>query len=170
MHYFSVNMLKILLVFTAMFAVPSASAQQYLIVQKSESIKTFKYRTGDQIMFSLTGTEKVFSGELTYIGDSTFAVDDKFEIHLKAVSTIYRTRYFIRLLSKILLTAGVIYIGVETVNGVINNDSPMISKSTAIASSAMVGAGIGIGLLKTAKLRIGEKYKLKILNFDSFNE
>ncbi len=163
-------MSKKLLVIIFLLMGTGTIAQQYLILQKQGGIKNYKYRTGDQIMFSLPGNENVFSGELTLIGDSTFVLDNTLEINIKAVQSIYRTRHFFRWFSKVLVMAGVVYIGVEAVNGVINNDSPMISKQTAIAASVMVGTGLILNVFKTRKFKIGDKYHLKILNFDTLNE
>jgi len=144
-----------------------AAAQQYLVVQKTGTVKNYKYQTGDRITLELNDHKTPLSGEITRIEDSLLVLNGSRVIGIKEISCVVRTRNLFRVLSKVFLTVGVGYVALEGINGLLNNYSPVISKQSLIAGGAIAGSGLILRIFKKRKLVIGEKYRIKILDFDS---
>lgn len=156
--------LLLLLILVSLFA----GAQQYLVLQKTGTVKNIKYQLGNDITVQVKRGELVYSGSISHIKDSSFVLNSLDEIFLDDVTIVFRKRRFIRVMSKVLLYAGVGYIALEGVNGVINDYSPVISQNTIIASSVMVGTGLLMKPFYTRKYDTQEKYVLKVLDFEKF--
>jgi hypothetical protein len=161
-------MLKYFLILLLALVSLSACAQQYLVLQKRGVVKNIKYQAGDVITLKVVRGDFVYSGNISHIRDSSIVLNSLNEIFLNEITTVYRPRKFVRFMSKVLFYAGFGYVGLEGVNGAINNDSPMISKSTIISGSVMVGTGLLLKPFKTRKFDIQEKYVLKVLDFEKF--
>ena len=145
-----------------------AGAQQYLVLQKSGTVKNFKYQVGNDITIRVMRGDLIFSGAITQINDSSFVLNSLNEIYIGEITNVYRSRVFVRVMSKVLLYAGVGYVALEGVNGIINNDSPVISKNTIIAGAVMVGASFALKPFYTRSFDVTEKYVVKILDFEKF--
>jgi hypothetical protein len=143
-----------------------ASAQQYLVLQKTGTVKNIKYQAGNDISLQVARGDLIYSGTISHIKDSSFVLNSLNEIFLDEVTTVFRQRRFVKVLSKTLLYAGLGYVALEGVNGVINDYSPVISKNTIIAGSVMVGTGLLLKPFYTRKFDTQEKYVLKILDFE----
>jgi hypothetical protein len=63
------------------------------------------------------------------------------------------------------ITAGVFYISLDALNGIINNDSPVIAESTLIATGALIGSGFLMKQFVLRKIDLEDKWRLKILDF-----
>jgi len=143
-----------------------AGAQQYVVLQKKGTVKNYKYQVGNDITLMVKRGDLVFSGEISQINDSSFVLNSLNEIFLEEIKYVYRQRRFVRVLSKVLLYAGVGYVALEGVNGVINNYSPVISQNTIIAGAVMVGTSFALRPFYTRSFSIPEKFVLKILDFE----
>ena len=146
-----------------------AGAQQYVVLQKSGAIKNYKYQVGDDITVKVKRGDFVFSGAISQINDSSFVLNSVNEIFISEIKNVYRSRVFVRVLSKALIIAGVGYVALEGVNGVINNYSPIISKQTLLAGAILSGSGFVLKSFYTRSFDTTEKYVLKILNFEQFD-
>ncbi len=146
-----------------------AGAQQYVVLQKKGTARNYKYQVGNDITIQVMRGDLIFSGTITQIADSGIVIDNLIGISIRDIKNVYRPRRFVRVLSKVLLYAGAGYVALDGVNGVINNYSPVISKSTIIASSVMVGTGLLMKPFYTRKFDAQEKYVLKVLDFEKFD-
>jgi hypothetical protein len=160
------TLLKICLILLFVISGIHAVAQQYLVLQKTGTAKNFKYQVGNEITVQVDRGEYVFSGRISQIKDSSFVLNSLNEIFLGEVSQVYKKRTFVRVLSKVLLFGGIGYVGLEGVNGLINNYSPVISQNTMIISASMVGASFILRPFYTRGFDTREKYTLKILDFE----
>jgi hypothetical protein len=145
-----------------------AGAQQYLVLQKSGAVKNFKYQVGNDITIRVMRGDLIFSGTITQINDSSFVLNSLNEIYIGEIKNVYRRRVFVRVMSKVLLYAGIGYVGLEGINGIINNDSPVITKNTIIAGAVMVGTSFALKPFYTRSFDTREKYVIKILDFEEF--
>ncbi len=144
-------------------------AQQYVVLQKSGAIKNYKYQVGNDITVKVKRGDFVFSGAISQINDSSFVLNSLNEIFIGEITNVYRSRVFVRVLSKALIYAGLGYVALEGVNSVINNDSPVISQNTIIAGAVMVGTSFALKSFYTRSFDTRDKYVLKILNFEQFD-
>jgi len=144
----------------------TAGAQQYLVLQKKGTVKNFKYQVSSEITVQVERGELIYSGRITKINDSSFVLDNLNEIYLKEINKVLRKRRFIRVLSKVLLYGGVGYVGLEGVNGLINDYSPVISQNTLIIGGSMVATSFALRPFYTRRFDCREKWVLKILDFE----
>jgi hypothetical protein len=68
------------------------------------------------------------------------------------------------------IQGGAAYFFIAGANALINNESPIIDKSTLLISGSMIATGFAIKPFITRKLNVKEKWEVKILNFDEFKK
>jgi hypothetical protein len=148
------------------FLLQAAYSQQYLVVQKNLAIKNYKYQPGDKISLQTIRGDLEFDGRISKITDSTIVIDNLYEIDLRNIAAVFRKRGFIKRLSGLFfIRGGIAYTAITGINGLINNDSPMIDQQTLLISAAMVAIGFAMKPLIIKKLKINEKWQLKVIDF-----
>mgnify|MGYP000856981344 FL=1 len=148
-----------------------ASAQQYFVVQKKGKLKNFKYISGDYIYLETKRGEFKLSGKITQINDTSLVINKTSEIGLNDIGVIFRPNGLIRGFSNLFfIQGGAAYFFIAGANALINNESPIIDKSTLLISGSMIVTGYAIKPFITRKLNVKEKWEVKILNFDEFKK
>ncbi|NCC71794.1 MAG: hypothetical protein EOM06_00220 [Sphingobacteriia bacterium] len=159
---------KLLFVLLILFPV-TGSAQQYLVLQKKNKLKNFKYTEGTSIHLQTLRGNFLVSGEITQIGDTSITIDQKFEIGLTNIGKIYKRRGFFDRLSLLLfIRGGISYFLIDGTNRLINNDYPIVDENTLLISGTMIAVGFALRPLVVRELDIINNWQLKILNFDEF--
>nr|NQU89312.1 hypothetical protein [Bacteroidota bacterium] len=156
----AITTLLLLLFITPLFP------QQYLVLEKTGTVKNFKYKTGDKISIGLKESGFVLSGTISNIMDSAFVLDTYTEIKFREIRYVYRPQGFFRTLSGFFLTGGIAYFLISGVNRTFNNEYPVVEKSMLIVGGTMVGAGIALKPFKTRKFDLTQKWRLKTLDFE----
>jgi hypothetical protein len=157
------KLLLILLIFSVSYSVV---AQNILIVERPGTIKNYKYYTGDEIKLKTISTDAIISGTIIVISDSSLIINHHHEIMVDDITTIYRNKWGFRFLQYISLIGGMFYLGINTLNGVINSDDPIVPEETLIISGSMIGFGIVLTPLTTRRYKIDkEKWRIVILDF-----
>ncbi len=158
---------KFLILLIAFFILPSfiMMGQKLLVLEKAGTVKNYKYKVGDEITVETKRDNLVFSGSLTGINDSTIVVENYNEIKLAEISRVLRKRELMRIFSGAAISAGVFYFSLDALNGIINNDSPVIAESTLIATGALLGSGLLMKQFVIRKIDLEDKWRLKILDF-----
>ncbi len=141
------------------------SGQKLLVLEKAGTVKNYKYKTGDKIRIETVRDNLVYMGEITEIKDSSIIIESYTEIKLREICKVFRQRELMRTFSGAAISGGVFYLSLDAVNGVINNDSPIIAKNTLIASGILVGAGLLMRQFVFRKFETKVKWRLKILDF-----
>ncbi|HPE33855.1 MAG TPA: hypothetical protein PLI65_03570 [Bacteroidales bacterium] len=159
---------KILIVLLILFP-DTGSAQQYLVLQKKNKPKNFKYTEGTNIHLQTLRGNFLVSGEITQIGDTSITIDQKFEIGLTNIGKIYKRRgFFDRLSLLFFIRGGTSYFLIDGTNRLINSDYPIIDESTLLISGTMIAVGFALRPLVVREIDIINNWQLKILNFDEF--
>jgi hypothetical protein len=157
---------KLLLVLLIFFVSYSVEAQNILIVERPGTIKNYKYYTGDEIKLKTISTDATISGMIIDISDSSLIINHQYEIMISDITIIYRNKWGFRFLQYISLIGGLFYLGINTLNGVINSDDPIVPEETLIISGSMIGFGIVLTPLTTRRYKIDkEKWRIVILDF-----
>ncbi len=142
--------------------------QQYLVVQKLGKVKNFKYEVGDKIMVKTREGEFTVDGEITGLSDTSVTINSYVEVGFRNVAQVLRPRMFFKALSQLFfIQGGIAYTTIVGINGLINNDSPIIDEQTIIISATMVGIGFVMKPFYLRKLNTKEKWKLKVIDFDN---
>lgn len=159
---------KILIVLLIHFPV-TGSAQQYLVLQKKNKLKNFKYTEGNNIQLQTLRGNFLVSGEITRIGDTSITIDHKIEIGLTNIGKIYKRRGFFDSLSMLFfIRGGASYFLIDGTNRLINSDYPIVDESTLLISGTMIAVGFALRPLVVREIDIINNWQLKILNFDEF--
>jgi hypothetical protein len=160
-------------VFTGLliFTLSVALGQQYLVVQKYGKVKNFKYQTGDEIMLEIKNGAFNLTGEITQLSDSSLTINSYVEIKYENITKVLRPRrYFTKLSKLFFIRGGIAYVTIVGINGIINNDSPLIDEQTLTISATMVAIGLIMKPFYIRKLDLTKKWHLKMLNFDMIPE
>lgn len=139
--------------------------QKLLVLEKAGTAKNYKYKTGDKIRIETVRDNLVFAGKITEIKDSSIVIESYNEIKLREICRVFRERSLMRFFSGAAISGGVFYLSLDAVNGIINNDSPVIAKNTTIASGILVGTGLLMKQFFFRKFETKEKWRIKILDF-----
>ena len=151
-----------------LFLIPFATeAQQYLVVEKTGTVKNFKYSPGNSI--HLLVSEKHIKGTLTRFTDSTLTIDYLIIVPLQQITKVYRPRGFVYRFSKqALLAGGIAYMGIVGINGIINNEYPVIDQTTAIIGLSMVAGSFLLIPLYYRKIPLDGRWQIKVIDFEVF--
>lgn len=146
----------------------SIYGQQYLVVQKPGKVKNFKYEVGDEIMINTRKGDLTLSGEITDISDTCVTINTYIDVGLSNIAKVLRPRRFFTKLSKLFfIRGGIAYVTIVGINGIINNDSPLIDEQTLTISASMVAIGLAMKPLYIRKLDTTGKWALKVIDFDN---
>jgi len=111
-------------------------------------------------------TDSILAGTITKITDTSLIINRVSEVHVKNIYKVHRSRWGYSLLQSLFLSSGLLYVSINTVNGVINNDSPVVPKETLIISGSLVGAGLLLTPLTKQRHKIdNESWRVTILDF-----
>lgn len=145
-----------------------AKAQQYLVVQKLGSVKNFKYQPGDEIALEVNNGDFTIQGEITHITDTSLSINSYIEVKFNSITAVLRPRIFFTKLSKLFfIRGGIAYVTIVGINGIINNDSPLIDEQTIAISAAMVAIGFALKPFYIRKLNTVSKWEIKTIDFEN---
>ncbi len=143
----------------------SSFSQDIFLLQKTRGLKNYKYFPGDHIHLRMkadTLTREI-SGVLTGISDSSIIVNGSEEIYLRDITVVFRNRRMVRLTKNLCYFAGAGYFFLDALNRTINHEYPVITQSTLITGSIIVGSGLMISPFQINRIRVGKKWRLKCL-------
>ncbi len=135
---------------------------QYLVVKKPGKVESEKYFAGDEIQLKIKGADWWLKGNIQYIGDSSISVDSR-EIALLEIEAVRVPLNFTGTLGSLMMSAGIFFTSIITVNGIINNDSPIIGTNQLIIGSSLVATGWALRKFKFKYLPIGKKYIILVI-------
>jgi len=140
------------------------NAQRIVAFDKKGKVKRVKYYEGELIKLKLLSKE-VLVGSITQVTDTNFRIELR-EVELDSVKIVYNTQklFGFKLLGKVLITAGTLYLSVDSFNRLINNEGPIVSESTIKAGSLLIGGGVISTLIARRPYRISKKRPLKIID------
>ncbi|MCB0805653.1 MAG: hypothetical protein KDC05_07620 [Bacteroidales bacterium] len=149
-----------------LFFVIEVRSQNILVLEKPGTARNFKYTEYDHISILQTSTDSIISGRLSAISDSSISINGGPDILLNDIQMVYRTSWGFNLFQKTTLLAGSLYLGISTINGMVNNDSPVVPKETLIIGGSLTAAGLILIPLTTRRLKPGKGvWRLVILDF-----
>lgn len=145
----------------------SILAQNIFLLEKPGTINNKKYYVGNHIKIKTIAKDTIISGVINKIYDSALIVDYNSEIRLSDIKMIYTKRWGFNLLQRIFQVSGFSYLGLSTINGLINNDQPIVPEETLIISGGLIAAGFAMVPLANKRHKIDNKnWRVKVLVFD----
>jgi hypothetical protein len=142
------------------------TAQNIFLLERPGTIKNYKFYSGDRIRIKTLSVDTIISGPINIINDSSIIINIANEILIGDIAAIYRKQWWFNFLQYLSVFAGISYLGINTLNGVINSDDPVVPNETLIISGSMIAFGAALTPLTTRKYKIDkEKWRVLILDF-----
>jgi hypothetical protein len=138
------------------------SGQNTLMLEKIGTPKKYTYQVGDFISVKTISKSLRLKNEIWSIEDSTIMIGTNYTVRFDDIKSVRRELYFPKLLSRITLIAGGMIIVLDIVNNLING-IPVFNQTTLIIGGSLIGAGLVLIPLSKRNLKIGYKWKLKVL-------
>ena len=161
----AIRTLILLILFGTLFCF-AAKSQNIFVLEKPGRMKNFKYYQNDQIRLRMHSTQMKISGTILFITDTSLILTNAIEIAIRDIERIYTPRWGYTLLQGVFLTSGFLYVSLNALNGIINNDDPIIPNETLIISGSLLAAGVLLAPLTSRTHKIDKKkWRLKILDF-----
>ncbi|TXC81779.1 hypothetical protein [Luteibaculum oceani] len=170
-------MKKLLCILLMLWVTPIFS-QQMILVEKENSVKRNRYIKGAEITFSfkrnnpqsLIEEERYVEGVITKISDDSLKVGTV-KVAYSEISKVWKPNEKTRLpnfFKKVFRTAGRVYFIISAINGLANNDSPIIHPSATIG--LLGGEALGFLFAKVParfyNLESG-KWKIRVVDFSA---
>ncbi len=160
------NNLKIIISVIFIISFPGLFSQNIFLLERPGSIKNYKYYVNSPIRLKIISPDTIISGKINKIGDTSIIINYANEIHVKNIACIYTKQWGFSFLQKLFLLTGIPYLALSTINGTVNNDTPIVAKETLIISGSLIVAGIALSPLARRKHKIDNKrWRVKILDF-----
>jgi len=147
------------------FAGLLVQSQNMLLLSRTGKYKNYKFYEGDQIHIKIkTDTADLqVRGVLNVIYDSSIIVNYDNVILTKDIITVYRPRWWARILSYSAIAGGVGYLALDVFNRAINQDDPILLQETLVTSGIIIGVGLLLIPFREHWYIVGEKWTLQAL-------
>ena len=142
----------------------SAFSQKIVAFDKLGKVKRIRYYPGEYISVK-TITKHKIKGIITQINDSSFLVEGR-ELTVDSIAVVYNTQTGMgcQLVSSIFLIPAIGYMPLITLNGLINNDSPVFKQNQLHYGGGFIGIALLSNYLANRPFRMSRKRPLKILD------
>ncbi len=143
----------------------SAIAQKTLLVEKIGKSSKYYYHIGDNIKLKMFSNKNVMKGEITDISDSSITINSikSDDVSIKEIKYVFKQYAFPRKLGIKLSEFSFVIFLVMVTNNLINN-SQVFTPYVFIISGSFLGGGLISLMLSEKRCKIGDQWKVKILN------
>ena len=135
-------------------------------IVKFNHFKSIQLFNGSYIEYKLKGESKYRINKMVNMKDSLIIFDNDSSIALSEIKAIKLrdANYLYRLFSSFFYTGGVLFVGLDTFNNLINHDTPLVNQTAVIASAALISAGFIVKQLSIKRVRINNRKSLRIID------
>ena len=147
----------------------SSEAQStLLLVKKKQSARTGRFIPGDQVKVITKGRRKK-SGILVQITPKSIYLDQG-RMPLDSIKKIKKYNMGIIGNGATMSFGGLVFAGIVVTNGLINNDSPIITGGEAAVAGGFVLGGLLLARLGVKSYRIDDRHYFEVIDFSKFAE
>jgi hypothetical protein len=157
--------LFLLMVIVASFS--GASGQKTLVLEKIGTSTRYAFHLGDDIKIRTISQNVIVKSYLWNLSDSSVTIGPRTIIPLSDIGAVYKNYHFPKLMSSILIIAGAGYLILDSFNNLINNEQVFVPE-TLIISGSLIVAGVAIVPLWQKKIKVGIRWKLKIMDINLY--
>lgn len=144
---------------------PLTFAQPNLVLSKPGSPRHIFYHVGDRISYQDKITGSRHSGIIYIMTDSTIELDHSPRININDIQMIFRQRHFLMQAAGSGIVVLGVYLPVSIVNRALQKEQPIIDDDLLIVNGTMLAVSGISWLFITRHYRIGDPWKLQILDF-----
>lgn len=137
-------------------------------ITKFNHFKSIQLFNDSYLEYKLKGEHRYRINRMVNMKDSLIIFSNDSSISLSQIKRIKLRdgNHLFRLFSGFFYTGGVLFIGLDTFNNLINNDTPYVKQTAVIASAALISAGFIVKQLSIKRIRINKRHSLRILETD----
>lgn len=136
------------LILVLLFAGFYMSGQQYLYIKKGNEFPVLRYGISDRVKFRTSEDLPWVSGMVREIGEDFIRINNVV-YPFEAIVAFRSKNELLDIGGKALFGGGVFFTGLALINGVINNDQPVIKGSQLAWGGAL--AAVGFGMMALAR-------------------
>lgn len=163
MRFHEVFLFSVIILF---FSGLTVDAQNIFVLEKANLGRIIWFYPNDYIKIKTLDSQEKIEGVIYKVTDSSLIINFGTEVMLNDISVIYRKRWGFNFLQKLFLASGLLYISISALNGITNNDDPLVPQETLKIGGGLVIAGILLTPLTSRTHTISPKsWKVKILDF-----
>lgn len=153
------------LLFFMTICIYEARSQKFLEYRKNRRYEKIRFYQGDLMQLKLTNGQKI-NGVIDQIQEKFFLLNGK-KIFPDSVKIIIVTKKYslLNTASKFLMTGGLAYFPMVTLNRSINDDRPVLSETAAVISGGMILGSLLAKYLTKRRFRVKAKRPLKIIDY-----
>jgi hypothetical protein len=142
-----------------------ASAQKVLVLENLGLGKSYKLYVGKKIKVVTKDNPKQIKGRITEIMDSAIVISNNYVFDIADIKVLYKEQKAVYIISTSLLRFGAVFITLDLINNLINNDHPTFRENTAIISASTALVGFILWFFDYRKCRVeDDKWRLKIID------
>jgi hypothetical protein len=158
-------MKKILFTVFLFSIIIQASAQKVLVLENLTLGKSYKLYVGKKIKVMTIENPKQIKGRITEIQDSAIVISNNYVFNIDDIKILYKEQKAVYIISTSLLRFGAVFISLDVINNLINNDHPTFRENTAIISASTALTGFILWFFNYRKCRMeNDKWRLKIID------
>lgn len=125
-----------------------------------------KFSIHDNIRLQSKLSDKRLQGKITNISDSSLTLNYATEVMIRDIQKVYTHRWGFRMLQRLSIISGVMYLIISATNSAVNSDGTLISQETLTISGCLIIGGVLLTPLVTRTHDISKgKWKIKLLDF-----
>jgi len=142
-----------------------ASAQKVLVLENLTLGKSYKLYVGKKIKVMTKENPKQIKGRITEIQDSAIVISNNYVCDIAYIKVLYKEQKAVYIISTSLLRFGAVFITLDVINNLINNDHPTFRENTAIISASIALTGFILWFFDYRKCSVEDhKWRLKIID------
>jgi hypothetical protein len=127
-------------------------------ITRNNHIKVIQLYNNSYIEYKIKGEHKYRINKMVNLKDSLIIFDNDSSIRLSEIKAIKLrdANHLYKLFSRFFYTGGALFIGLDTFNNLINNETPYVTQTAVIASAALVTLGFITKQLSIKRIRINK--------------
>jgi hypothetical protein len=139
--------------------------QRTLLIEKIGTSRKYLYHTGDYLKLRVSKQDTLLKGKLWHMGDSVISVEAirTFDVHVPDIRSVYKQYTFPKKFGRYMGLGSVGIFAIIAFNHLINNEQ-VFTSDMFIISGSMLGASILSLSLSQKKCKIGNRWKIKVLD------
>ena len=170
MYALKFNFLVFFICFNLVSVFSFSQSFEYLLIEKPGTSKRFIFKKGDLLKIKLAEESIYLTGEIDLLLDSSLVLEGHI-IPLNEIKQIKLLRKGelmpkINALSYKLPLAAVLLILFEGISSELQGYNPLVEEDTIFVAGGLTGVGVALSTLKNKHLKIGKKYRVRIVRID----
>jgi len=160
------RILQVIMLLLLLLPAIRAESQVTMLLERPGTIKYYMYQKDDRISIMYKKGSEGFrdAGTITAIDDSTVQINNLNRYKFRDITSVYRPRFFPRLISRTAFVFGTGYLALTVANQAINRSSPLVDEKTLLISGLSVAAaGIAV-FFEYRKFEMGENWRLRTID------